>query len=135
MSISVALESLTYEDLIEVRDIGPVVAQAILDFIADHSDLIERLILEVQVTLTMGGAQGILGGKSFCVTGSFDGISRDEIHANIEAAGGVVRTGVTAKLDYLVVGSDAGSKLTKATELRISVVSWEEVREMVGELL
>ncbi len=131
MELPVVLKSLTYESLIEVRDIGPVVAQAILDFIADHRDLIERLIYEVQPTLTMGGAQGILGGKSFCVTGSFEGVSRDDIHAVIEAAGGLVRTGVTAKLDYLVVGSDAGSKLAKATELGVSVVSWEEVRGMV----
>jgi DNA ligase (NAD+) len=61
------------------------------------------------------------------VTGSFDGISRDEIHELIEQNGGEVRTAVTAKLDYLVVGSDAGSKKSKAENLGVKCIGIEEL--------
>ena len=56
------------------------------------------------------------------MTGSFDGISRDEIHELIERNGGEVRTSVTAKLDYLIVGSDAGSKKPKAEILGVRCI-------------
>lgn len=73
-----------------------------------------------------------LVGKSFCVTGSFEGISRDQIHAIIEQNGGEVRTSVSAKLDYLIVGSDAGSKKTKAEELGVKILDLEGFYELVG---
>lgn len=71
---------------------------------------------------------GILLGKSFCVTGSFDDISRDEIYEFIESHGGEVRTAVTGKLDYLIVGSDAGSKKSKAESLGVKCIGIEEMR-------
>ena len=55
-------------------------------------------------------------GKSFCVTGSFENMSRDQIHEMIESHGGEVRSSVSSKLDYLIAGDSAGSKLTKANE-------------------
>lgn len=64
------------------------------------------------------------------MTGSFEGISRDEIHEKIEAAGGEVRTSVSAKLDFLIAGSDAGSKLQKARDLGVRVIGIGEFLEM-----
>jgi len=86
-----------------------------------------------RVSRRQGERENDIFGKSFCVTGSFPDISRDEIHALIEAHGGEVRTSVSAKLDYLVVGSDAGSKLKKAQELGVRVVGIEELRKMMTE--
>ena len=56
------------------------------------------------------------------MTGGFENISRDEIHMFIEENGGEVRTSVSSKLDYLIVGSDAGSKKTKAEELGVKIL-------------
>lgn len=74
-----------------------------------------------------------LAGKSFCVTGSFEDISRDAIHTLIEENGGEVRTSVSAKLDYLVVGTDAGSKKTKAEELGVKILNLEELYGMMRD--
>jgi DNA ligase (NAD+) len=65
------------------------------------------------------------------VTGSFEGISRDEIHERIEKSGGEVRTAVSGKLDYLVVGSDAGSKKTKALDLGVKCIGIEDLKIML----
>lgn len=67
------------------------------------------------------------------MTGSFEGISRDGIHMLIEQNGGEVRTSVSAKLDYLIVGSDAGSKKTKAEELGVQILDLEGFYGMIGE--
>ena len=123
--------SLTEEDLLEVKDIGPETARAFVDYVEENSLLIEQLLyeLDIQISETRslpshewhnGNSQ--IFGKSFCVTGSFDGISRDEIHELIERNGGEVRTSVTAKLDYLIVGSDAGSKKPKAEILGVRCI-------------
>lgn len=65
------------------------------------------------------------------MTGSFDNISRDEIHELIEQNGGEVRTAVTGKLDYLIVGSDAGSKKTKAESLGVKCMGMEELKSFI----
>ena len=104
--------SITEEQLLEVKDIGPETARAFVEYMIENREIVERLLekLEIQIpliSLPAGEAQHELIskiiGKSFCVTGSFEGISRDEIHELIEKNGGEVRTAVTGKLDYLIV--------------------------------
>lgn len=100
-------------------------------YFEENRDTVARLLQEVHPSIEH--AQGSqedsetakLTGKSFCVTGSFEGISRDQIHAMIEENGGEVRTSVSSKLDYLIVGSDAGSKKTKAEELGVKILDLE----------
>lgn len=70
-------------------------------------------------------------GKSFCVTGSFENFSRDEIHAQIENLGGEVKYSVSAKLDYLIAGEKAGSKMQKAVELGVEILDLEKFLEMI----
>jgi len=65
------------------------------------------------------------------VTGSFYDISRDEIHELIEKNGGEVHTSVSAKLNYLIVGSDAGSKKTKAESLGVKCIGIEELQRLL----
>lgn len=67
------------------------------------------------------------------MTGSFEGISRDQIHTMIEEMGGEVRTSVSPKLDYLIVGSDAGSKKAKAEEFGVKVLDLEGLHELIGK--
>jgi DNA ligase len=73
----------------------------------------------------------ILSGKSFCVTGSFDTISRDEIHSMIEQNGGEVRTSVSKNLDFLIAGEKAGSKLEKAENLDVKILTLDDFFELI----
>lgn len=117
--------------LIALHEIGPVVGASVHDFLHDERniDLLDRLrAAGVNMTETSavgddlpGGDQ--LAGKSFVVTGTLERHSRDEIHAKIKRFGGKVAGSVSKKTDYLVAGSEAGSKLTKAQELGITILS------------
>lgn len=71
-------------------------------------------------------------GKTFCVTGTF-AISRDEIHAMIEANGGEVRSSVSGNLDYLVAGESAGSKKEKAASLGVKILDWENFQRLISK--
>ena len=101
--------------------------------------MVERLIGELDIPLPERNPQSLrdssfakeLIGKSFCLTGSFEAISRDQIHELIEQHGGEVRTAVTGKLDYLIVGSDAGSKKSKAESLGVKCISIDELKLLV----
>ena len=136
--------SLTEEDLLEVKDIGPETARAFVDYVEENSLLIERLLheLDIQIPETKSSSSqewkhgdSQIFGKSFCVTGSYEWISRDEIHELIEKNGGEVRTSVTAKLDYLIVGSDAGSKKSKAESLGVKCIGIEEFNKLFSRYL
>lgn len=127
-----ALGSLSVESLVEIRDIGPVSAESITDYFVDNRDMVVRLLGEVHPKIVLGVTGGILVDKSFCVTGSFTSVSRDDIHAQIEANGGEVRSSVSAKLDYLIVGSDAGSKLEKAKGFGVTILSLEDFHNLLG---
>lgn len=127
------LSRLSYKSLEALYDIGPETAQSVVDYIEENSVLIERLLheLEIQIPEIIGKKSGILDGKSFCVTGSFENISRDEIHELIEKNGGEVRTSVTSKLDYLIVGENAGSKKSKAEDLGVKCLNREEFMQFL----
>ncbi len=123
--------SLTIDDLIHIRDIGPVSAEAIVDYFTDNAELVKSLLEQVKPKISLVRSGGALEGKSFCVTGSFESMSRDEIHAKIESHGGEVRSAISPKLTYLIVGSDAGSKLQKAQEMGVETVTLESFLQML----
>jgi len=72
-----------------------------------------------------------LAGKSFVLTGTLPTLTRDEAAALIEAAGGTVKGSVSKKTDAVIAGADAGSKLTKATELGVPVLDEEGLRALL----
>ena len=129
------LGRLSYESLESIYDIGPETAQSVVDYIEENGLLIERLLHELDIVIPLKKEKwwGILFGKSFCVTGSFENISRDEIHELIEKNGGEVRTAVTGKLDYLIVWENAGSKKSKAESLGVKCISVEDFMTLVWE--
>jgi DNA ligase (NAD+) len=124
------LHAATWEgglQLLEVPDIGPVVARSINEFMTDPDNLALVNELATQLrwkdgvhVMTAGG--GALAGKTFVLTGTLPTMGRDEAAALIEAAGGKVSGSVSKKTSYVVAGSDAGSKLTKAQELGITIL-------------
>ena len=113
------------EELLKVNDVGPVVAQSIINFLneAHNREVIEQLLtvgftLEVEVSEINPAIQG----KTFVLTGTLPTLSRDQAKAMIEKAGGKVAGSVSAKTSYVVAGEDAGSKLEKANELGVAVI-------------
>jgi DNA ligase (NAD+) len=128
-----ALESAGVEELQNVDEVGPRIAESIVEFfsIAANRKLVERL-REAGLTLTGQKKQRgtKLAGKTFVLTGTLAHFTRDEAKKMIEDAGGKVTGSVSKKTDYVVAGADAGSKLDKAKELGVTVINEREMEEM-----
>ena len=125
------MKSLSPEELMQISDVGPSTAESFVTYMEENREMLAELFSELSPALPAVKTGGKLAGISFCVTGGFEGISRDEIHEIIEREGGEVRSSVSSKLDYLIVGSDAGSKLAKATELGVKTLTLEEWRKLL----
>ncbi len=113
--------------LLEVDDVGPVVARSINEFLtdADNLALVNQLATQLRWkdgAHAMKKTGGGLAGKTFVLTGTLPTMSRDDAGALIEAAGGKVSGSVSKKTSYVVAGADAGSKLAKAQELGVTIV-------------
>lgn len=121
-----ALLQATEGQILEVDDIGPVVAQSVLGFLSDP--LNRELIEQLRAAGIHWDEQVIerralhLAGKTFVLTGSLPTLRRDEAQAKIEAAGGKVAGSVSKKTSYVVAGDEAGSKLAKASELGVPII-------------
>ncbi|MBV5338848.1 MAG: NAD-dependent DNA ligase LigA [Deltaproteobacteria bacterium] len=129
------LEKATVEELVSVRDIGATVAQSIFTFLnnQDNRTVISQLrelgVNPAAVAKTVGGR---LNGKNFVFTGSLTRFSRDGARKLVEDQGGNVVGSVSRKTDYVVAGDDAGSKLIKARELGINIISEEDFLDLLG---
>ena len=124
------------EQLLEVADIGPVVARSLLAFFADplNRELVEQLRaagIHWPENLPAAGGSKFLLGKTFVLTGSLPTLTRDAAAAMIEAAGGKVTGSVSKKTSYVVAGAEAGSKLTKAEELNIPILDEDGLRTLL----
>src|SRR3984885_13980243 len=125
-----ALENASQEELQEVNEVGPRIAESIVEFfsIPANRKLVDRLR---QDGLTLSGQKKQRGtklaGKTFVLTGTLSHFTRDEAKNMIEDAGGKVTGSVSKKTDYVVAGSDAGSKLDKANSLGVPVIGEPEL--------
>ena len=131
------LKDKTLEQLQEMEDIGPKVATAIQDFFQHHEnilllDKLEELGLPLANTQKEWKKGSSLEGKTFLFTGTLPTLKRSEAEALVEEQGGSLLSGVSAKLQYLVAGEEAGSKLEKAKKLgTIQILSEEDFLGMV----
>ena len=130
-----AITKASTEDLEEVNEVGPRIAESIVEFFADEHN--RKLVSDLRKAgLTFTGQKKEKGtklaGKTFVLTGTLARHTRDEAKKMIEDAGGRVSGSVSKKTDYVVAGSDAGSKLDKARELGVSVIGEEELEGLVG---
>ena len=130
-----ALEQAGVEELQNVDEVGPRIAESIVEFfsIPANRKLVERL-REAGLTLTgRKKERGTkLAGKTFVLTGTLAKHTRDEAKKMIEDAGGKVTGSVSKKTDYVVAGADAGSKLDKAKELGVAVIDEQEMVRLAG---
>ena len=120
-----ALMDATLEDLLTVKDVGPVVADSITSFMeeAHNREVIEQLLASgMQLSVEEKIISAAVAGKTFVLTGTFPTLTRDEAKDLLEKAGAKVAGSVSKKTDYVVAGTDAGSKLTKAQELGVAVI-------------
>lgn len=123
-------------ELLQVRDVGPVVAQSIRTFFDQpHNREVVEQLRACGVHWTEGAPEARvalpLAGKTVVLTGALPTLSRDEAKDLLEAAGAKVAGSVSRKTDYVVAGSDAGSKLEKARELGIAVLDEQGLKELL----
>lgn len=125
-----AVKNADYEQLLEVSDIGPIVAQHIVNFFQQAHNLavIEQLfsagivVQDVEQRTLESQSGSRLNGKTIVITGTLPTLSRDEAKQKLLAAGAKVTGSVSAKTNYLLAGDKAGSKLTKAEQLGVQVI-------------
>lgn len=130
-----AVANASVEELQDVGEVGPKIAESIAEFFSNPQNrkLVERL---GKAGLAFKGQKKERGtkltGKTFVLTGTLANYSRDQAKKMIEDAGGKVSGSVSKKTDYVVAGSDAGSKLDKAKELGVSVIDEKEMEKLAG---
>lgn len=125
------------EELVKVPDVGPVVAKRIREFLREEHNL--DVIRQLQdhgvhwqdTDPTMVAEAGPFTGKTFVITGTLPGITRDEAKALIQKNGGKVTGTVSSKTSYLLAGEKAGSKLTKAQQLEVEVLDLDGLRALL----
>ena len=129
------LEKAIYEDLIRVQDIGDIVAASIIDFFKQdkvRESISELLELGVNPVYEETQVQeNIFLNKTMVVTGTLEGYSRIEIKEKLEALGVKIAGSVSKKTDYVLVGSEPGSKYDKAVSLGVKVLTEEAFEEML----
>ncbi len=129
-----ALMDAKLEDLLSVKDVGPVVADSIISFMeeAHNREVIEQILASgMQLSVEEKIISAAVVGKTFVLTGTFPTMTRDEAKDLLENAGAKVAGSVSKKTDYVVAGTDAGSKLTKAEELGVPVIDEASMLELL----
>lgn len=130
------LANAEFEDLSNINDIGPIVANSIKEFFMQEQtkDLINKLKQAGVNTSTIEeeNTDNRFEGKTFVLTGSLEDFTRSQASNIIEKFGGKISNSVSKKTDYVVAGEEAGSKLIKAQNLGITILSEEQFKKIVG---
>ncbi|OHD68710.1 MAG: hypothetical protein A2W19_12920 [Spirochaetes bacterium RBG_16_49_21] len=131
------LYAMSVEDLMKIREVGPGVAESVYNFLHDDKNM--RLVKEMQDSglavedePVAQPVESAVAGKTFVVTGALSRLTRKEAEDIITRLGGRAAGSVSGKTDYVVAGSSAGSKLDKALELGVPVLSEEDFIAMIG---
>jgi len=132
-----ALEKATFEELTEIEEIGPKMADSVVAFFKEKQnlDIIDRL-KAAGVNMRKKDAINVnddFKGLTFVLTGTLEKYTRDEAKRLIEERGGKVTGSVSKKTDYVVVGADPGSKLSKAQELGVKILNEEQFENMLKQ--
>ena len=129
------LKNATFEELISVQDVGDIVAKCVLEFFNE-----EKVLNTIEELFNLGVnpsyeeaviIESSFSGKIVVVTGSLQKYSRSEIKAKLESLGAKVSGSVSKKTDYVIAGDEAGSKLTKAQDLGITILTEDEFEKII----
>jgi DNA ligase (NAD+) len=132
-------KKISLEELQGLEDVGPKVAGSIHHFFSNESNIemleqLEKLGLQLKNQKKILSSGGNLKDQTFLFTGTLPTLKRSEAEAMAEANGGQILSGVSAKLNYLVVGEDAGSKLEKAKKINtVKIISEAEFLQIIGK--
>lgn len=129
----------TEDELVQIDDVGPVVAASIAHFFAESHNIdvltqLEQVGVHAQRAEPKSNAaeNTAIAGKTFVLTGTLPTWSRPEAKAQIEQAGGKVTGSVSKKTDYVVAGSEAGTKLIRAQELGVAIIDEKALRQLLA---
>ena len=131
--------SKTEEDLLILEDVGVKVAKSIHEFFKNEQNIkmlqaLEQIGLQLKNIKKESTGKDSLGGQTFLFTGTLAQLKRSDAEAMVEANGGKIVTGVSSKLNYLIVGDDAGSKLEKAKKINtIKIISEVEFLQLIEQ--
>ena len=137
-----ALLRASEEELADVEDVGPVIAGSVHRFLhSEHGERAVRRLRNAGIDMTApkkpaatAATAGPLSGKTLVVTGTLENYTRNEIESLIEQHGGRVTSSVSKSTDYLVAGEKAGSKLDKAQQLNVAVISEREFELLIAPM-
>jgi|TARA_Y100000310_G_scaffold345866_1_gene471955 DNA ligase (NAD+) len=120
------------EELASVEGVGDVVADSVYEWFRDSGNkkLLIRLLKEIQVKVQRRGG-GALSGKTVVLTGTLETLSRDQAKERVRRAGGSVSSSVSSSTDFVVAGSEPGSKYEKARELGVSILSEQKFLDLL----
>ncbi len=130
------LAKATYEELVSINDVGVISANAIVDFftLKENQSILERLEqagMNFEAFEVISSTDQRFSGRTFVITGTLPDMGRNEMEELIKKYGGKVSGSVSKNTSYLVAGENAGSKLTKAQELGVAILTEGEVLEML----
>lgn len=135
IDLVLAFNKIALEDWQNFEDIGPVVAKSLFDFWRDeHNQLLLEKLTKAEIILTLNTKKigGILENKTFVLTGSLETLTRSEAKKKIIALGGKVKDSVVKETNYLVVGSDPGTKLAQAQKLGVKVLTENNFLKLIS---
>jgi DNA ligase (NAD+) len=131
------LKKTTYDELLTINEIGPQSAQSIVQFFNEPKNLntIDRLLKSgINIQQKEQAAGDKLVGKTFLFTGTLESMTRDEAEKLIASLGGRAASSVSKKTDFVVVGTDPGSKATKARDLGVTILNEDEFKRLLNTL-
>ena len=130
------IRNATYDELITIPDVGPIVAESVVEFFQD-----ERIIKSIERLLELGVnpkyeeeevEESIFTGKKVVITGTISAYKRSELKDIIEKLGGKITSSVSRNTDYVIVGENPGSKYEKAVELGIEIIDEERLLKILN---
>ncbi len=132
------LRQATVEELAAVHEIGDVIAESVHDWLmSDYGTRVIDHLMSAGVSMNVPQnndvRDGPLTGKTIVVTGTLESFTRQEAEEAIQQAGGRTSSSVSKKTDYVVAGNEAGSKLTKAEKLGITILNNDQFKELLGQ--
>lgn len=131
------LANASYEELVSINDVGDISANAIVDFFSlkqnqDIMDRLEQAGMNFTANEVRSGGDQRFAGLTFVITGTLPNMGRSEMEELVKSYGGKVSGSVSKKTNFLIAGENAGSKLTKAQELGVEILSEADVLERLG---